>query len=142
MQPVRIRRGGLIFSTIVMLAASWAMLLAGCMTASDPASPTSDSNYNPNDSAYAEIANNPATSPYYTEPIISYGFPGDGVSDGWDTSSTYLASFQYRPAASGNDNAVAQAVKSATQTLMARPGIVGTGTAVAADGSRHVMIFA
>lgn len=138
MQPVRIRRCGQLFLTLTVLAS-----LAGCMTTSGPApSSTVDANYNPSDSAYAEIANNPATSPYYTEPVISYGYPGDGLTDIGDTSSTYLASFSYTPASSGKADAVELAVRSATEILMVKPGIVGTGTALAADGSRHVMIFA
>jgi len=134
MRPVQI----IVLSSIIAAVAS----LAGCMTISDPASSTSDSNYNPNDPAYAEIADNPASSLYYTEPTISYGYPGDGVSDNWDTSSTYLASYSYTPASAGKGDAVTLALKSATETLMAKPGIVGTGTAQSADGSRHVMIFA
>jgi hypothetical protein len=43
---------------------------------------------------------------------------------------------------SAKSGAVALAVKNATQTLMARSGIVGTGTAIANDGSQHVMVFA
>jgi hypothetical protein len=116
MRPVQI----IVLSSIIAAVAS----LAGCMTISDPASSTADSNYNPSDPAYAEIADNPASSLYYTEPTISYGYPGDGVSDNWDTSSTYLASYSYSPASAGKGDAVTLALKSATETLMAKPGIV------------------
>lgn len=102
---------------------------------------TTDPSYNPSDPAYAEVADNPLSSQYYNEPNISYGFPGDGLADNYDTSSTYLASYTYTPE-SAKSGAVALAVKNATQTLMARTGIVGTGTAIAKDGSQHVMVFA
>lgn len=126
----------------LLLCAAAITILAGCATPSAPAPSAINSGYNPNDPAFAEIGTNPATSPYYTEPTISYGFPGDGVSDIWDTTSTYLASIRYSPQSSGKHDAVTLAVQSAAQTLMVKPGIVGTGTALAADGSRHVMIFA
>ena len=126
----------------LLLCAVSVTILAGCSTPSSPAPAVSNSIYNPSDPAFAEIATNPATSPYYTEPTVSYGFPGDGVSDLWDTASTYLASVDYNPASSGKGDAVALAVRNATQTLMVKPGILGTGTALGANGSRHVMIFA
>ncbi len=128
---------------LVSVIATGCMAVAGCMTTSGPSTGTTDANYNPNDPAYAEVATNPATSQYYTEPNISYGFPGDGLSDSSDSSSTYLASYTYSPVStSAKGDAVALAVQTATQSLMVKPGIVGTGTAVASDGSQHVMVFA
>jgi hypothetical protein len=103
---------------------------------------TYDPSYNASDPAFAEVADNPSYSSYYTEPSISYGYPGDGLADNYDTSSTYLASVTYNPNSGGAKGAVALALQSATQTLMAKPGIVGTGASVAADGSQRVMIFA
>ncbi len=132
------------FRTVTLLSAATLVgILAGCVQTSAPSAPIStDTSYNPNAPAYAEIATNPASSPYYTEPVISYGAPGDGLSDTWDTTSTYLASFHYTVPPTGKRDAVAFAVERATATLMPRPGIVGTGTAVASDGSRHIMVFA
>ena len=112
--------------------------IAGCMDSQTPpdTSPADPNGYNPNDPAFAEIANNPATSPYYTEPVISYGMPGDGLAS-TDTADNYLAS--YTPPTI--PTAVSTAVKSAAETLMIQPGVVGTGTAIAPDGSRHVIVF-
>jgi hypothetical protein len=118
-----------------------AFCIAGCMQTAPATSPSDPTGFNPNDPAFAEIADNPVTSTYYTEPMISYGSPGDGLNS-YDTTSTYLASFSGATQSSGAPTAVATAVKSATETLMVKPGIVGTGTAIAADGSKHVMVFA
>src|SRR5438309_6079901 len=73
--------------------------IAGCMQLTDPATTGSspDPSYNANDPSFGEVADNPLTSPYYTEPDISYGYPGDGLADNYDTSSTYLASVSYAP---------------------------------------------
>src|SRR5205085_2738827 len=116
------------------------LFFAGCqaLTSIAPSDPTS----NAGDPTVQETADNPATSPYYTEPNISYGAPGDGLSDLYDTSSTYLASYNYNGGSSGKGDAVTLAVQSATQSLMSKSGIVGTGTAIAADGGKHVMVFA
>jgi hypothetical protein len=105
-------------------------------------SSTYDPSYDPNSTSFSEVAENPAYSEYYTEPSISYGYPGDGLADNYDTSSTYLASVTYDPTPATGKGAVAQALQSATQTLMAKSGIVGTGAGIAADGSDRVVVFA
>ncbi len=129
---------------VYALPVLFAIGVAGCLQPQSPSVSTADPNYNAGDPAYQEVADNPSSSPFYVEPYISYGAPGDGLSDNYDTSSTYLASFNYSgtPASTGKGDAVTLAVQSATQTLMTRSGIVGTGTAIASDGSKHVMVFA
>ncbi|MDP4199075.1 MAG: hypothetical protein Q8922_14025 [Bacteroidota bacterium] len=127
---------------VALIALTVGLAISGCKNLLQNPSSATDPNYSATDPAFAETADNPAASPYYTEPVISYGAPGDGLSDLYDTTSTYLASYTYQPQASVKSDVVSLAVQSATQTLMANAGIVGTGTAIAQDGSRHVMVFA
>src|SRR5579885_121451 len=100
------------FAKLALFATLGVGSLAGCSDLlQNPNTAMTDPNYSTSDPAFAEVADNPATSPYYDEPSISYGFPGDGLSDMYDTSSTYLASVNYTPQSASKSDAVAMAVQ-------------------------------
>ena len=117
-------------------------MVSSCMQlALDPGTSTTPDTQS-SAASFAEVVDNPQTSTYYTEPQVPYGAPDDGVIDNSDADH-YLASFRYTGSSgSATPTLIAGAVKHAGQTLLVKPGIVGTGTAVAADGSQHVMVFA